>query len=278
MKKIAFFTFLICGVFTFSQVGINTATPSASLDIASKGNTSSTKALEVNNSSALEMVTVLDNGYVGIGTPNPSAQLHTTGSVRMDGLGTNTVNTKVLTTDTTGNVTTRLTNTLLPQILAGGDGTDAVAAAQTISAINNTPGYTNNLTSKSFTVSQTSLVTFSYSLSVLNILTSSGSNIFNDGAAKQIGANLIWKNLPAGSSFAVNGILCTNAMPISNTNNSYTSGTFYQSNSCSIILPPGTYAVELQGFLNAVDNTQGIRATFGGTSYDRFDILATSIQ
>jgi len=277
-KKIAFFSLLICGVSTFSQVGINTSTPSASLDIVSKGNTSATKAMEVNNSSALEMVTVLNNGNVGIGIANPAAQLHTTGTVRMDGLGTNTVNTKVMTTDPTGNVTTRLTNTLLPQILAGGDGTDAVTTAQTISAINNTPGYTNNLASKSFTVSQTSLVTFSYSLGVLNILTSSGSNTFNDGAAKQIGANLIWKSLPAGSSFAVNGIACTNAMPISNANSSYTSGTFYQSNSCSIILTPGTYSVELQGFLNAFDNIQGIRATFGGSPYDRFDILATSVQ
>ncbi|MFP3598431.1 hypothetical protein [Chryseobacterium sp. SIMBA_029] len=277
-KKIAFFSFFICGVFTFSQVGINTSSPSASLDIVSKGNTSATKALEVNNSSALEMVTVLNNGNVGIGIANPTAQLHTTGAVRMDGLGTNTVNTKILTTDTAGNVTTRLTNTLLPQILAGGDGADAVTTPQTISSINNTPGYTNNLTSKSFTVSQTSLVTFSYSLGVLNILTSSGSNTFNDGAAKQIGANLIWKSLPAGSSFAVNGILCTNAIPISNTNSSYTSGTFYQANSCSIILIPGAYTVELQGFLNAFDNIQGIRATFGGSPYDRLDISATSVQ
>ncbi|KFF11868.1 hypothetical protein N6B72_18545 [Chryseobacterium soli] len=278
MKKIAFFTFLICGVFTFSQVGINTSTPSASLDIASKGNTSATKALEVNNSSALEMVTVLDNGNVGIGIANPTAQLHTTGTVRMDGLGTNVTNTKVMTTDPAGNVTTRLTNTLLPQIMAGGNGTDAVPTTQTISSINNTPGYTNNLASKSFTISQTSLVTFSYSLGVLDILTSSGSNNFNDGAAKQIGANLIWKSLPAGSSFAINGILCTNAMPISNTNNNYASGTFYQSNSCSIILIPGTYAIELQGFLNAFDNIQGIRATFGGSPYDRLDISATSVQ
>jgi len=277
-KKIAFLSFFICGVFTYSQVGINTSSPSASLDIVSKGNTSATKALEVNNSSDLEMVTVLNNGNVGIGVANPTAQLHTTGTVKMDGLGTNTINTKVLTTDTVGNVTTRLTNTLLPQILAGGDGTDAVSASQTISAINNTPGYTNNLTSRIFTISQTSLVTFSYSLGALNILTSSGSSAFNDGAAKQIGANLIWKSLPAGSSFAVNGILCTNAMPISNTNNKYTSGTFYQSNSCSIVLIPGTYAVELQGFLNAFDNIQGIMASFGGSPYDRLDISATPVQ
>ncbi|MBB4807219.1 hypothetical protein HNP38_002523 [Chryseobacterium defluvii] len=67
---------LFTGNVLFAQVGINTSTPSASLDIVSKGDTGSTKALEINNSAATEMMTILDNGNVGVGIQNPSAKLH----------------------------------------------------------------------------------------------------------------------------------------------------------------------------------------------------------
>lgn len=86
MKKIGvLFTILIQGLI-FSQVGINQTSPSATLDIVSKGNTVATKALEINNSSGTEIVTVLDNGNVGINVPNPTAKLHTSGSVRYENL------------------------------------------------------------------------------------------------------------------------------------------------------------------------------------------------
>ncbi|WP_223560212.1 hypothetical protein [Chryseobacterium lathyri] len=277
-KKIVSFIFFTCSHLIFSQVGINTDIPSATLDIVSKGSSYATKALEVNNSSSQELLTVLDNGNVGIGIQNPSAQLHTTGTVRMEGLGINTNNTRVMTADTAGNITTRSTSTLLPQVLAGANGLDAINAAQTISSINNVPTYTNGLLIKSFTLSQPSIVTFYYSLGTMDLMSSSGSSVFNDGAAKQIGTNLIWKTVPAGSSFPVNSILCTSALPFSNIGDNYVSGTFYLSNSCSLLLPAGAYSVELQGFVNASDNNLGIRATFGSNSYDRFDITATSAQ
>ncbi|TZF93774.1 hypothetical protein FW781_18995 [Chryseobacterium panacisoli] len=277
-KKIASLSFVACSIFMFSQIGINTDTPSATLDVVSKGNTYATKALEVNNSSALEMFTVVDNGNVGIGIANPSAQLHTTGTVRMEGLGTNLNNTKVMTADTAGNITTRSTSTLLPQVILGVNGQDAILTAQTISSINNVTTYTNALLVKTFTISQSSIVSFSYSLGALSLSTASGSSVFNDGSTKQVGARLIWKTLPSGSSFSLNGVICMSAIPFSNTADTYVSGTFYPSNSCSIILTPGNYSVELQGLVNAFDNTQGIRATFGSNSYDRLDITATAVQ
>lgn len=53
------------------------------------------------------------NAYnVGIGTTSPAAQFHTTGTVRLAGIGTNTNNVKILTTDDNGNVTTRLLSSL----------------------------------------------------------------------------------------------------------------------------------------------------------------------
>ncbi len=54
-----------------------------------------------------------NSGNVGIGTSSPAAQLHTTGSVRLQGIGTNTINTNIVTTDASGNVTTRTLSNLL---------------------------------------------------------------------------------------------------------------------------------------------------------------------
>lgn len=51
-----------------AQSGINTDTPSATLDILSKGNTSTTKALEVNNASNQPILSIYDNGNVDFKT------------------------------------------------------------------------------------------------------------------------------------------------------------------------------------------------------------------
>ncbi|WP_156104466.1 hypothetical protein [Chryseobacterium populi] len=60
----------------FAQVGINTPDPQASLDIQSKGNTASTKAMRINNSDNTEMITITDAGRVGIGIVIPDSPLH----------------------------------------------------------------------------------------------------------------------------------------------------------------------------------------------------------
>ncbi|MCC7025443.1 MAG: hypothetical protein IT265_00710, partial [Saprospiraceae bacterium] len=54
-----------------------------------------------------------NSGNVGIGTTNPLTQFHTTLDVRFEGIGINTTNTKVLTSDALGNVTTRTFSSLL---------------------------------------------------------------------------------------------------------------------------------------------------------------------
>ncbi len=54
-----------------AQVGVGTTSPAATLDIVSKNNTAATKALEINNSSTVEMVTVTNNGQMGINSPVP---------------------------------------------------------------------------------------------------------------------------------------------------------------------------------------------------------------
>jgi hypothetical protein len=63
---------LIAGITTCkAQVGLGTSTPSATLDVVSKDNTAATKALEINNADATELVTVTNSGNVGINAPVP---------------------------------------------------------------------------------------------------------------------------------------------------------------------------------------------------------------
>lgn len=103
MKKILTAAIAFIAIATYSQtgnVGINTSTPSAALDIVSKDSTSATKALEINNSSNTEMVTVLNNGNVGVGTSSPTNSLHVNGSFRLND-GTEQ-NARVLTSDSNG--------------------------------------------------------------------------------------------------------------------------------------------------------------------------------
>lgn len=82
MKKNLTLAMVFFSIIAFSQVGINTPDPQASLDIQSKGNTASTKAMRINNSNGTEMMTVTDAGRIGVGKVLPEGQLHivTTGA------------------------------------------------------------------------------------------------------------------------------------------------------------------------------------------------------
>ena len=57
------------------NVGINTENPSATLEILSKTNISTTKSLAVSNSSGTEMLTLLNNGNLGINVVLPISQI-----------------------------------------------------------------------------------------------------------------------------------------------------------------------------------------------------------
>jgi hypothetical protein len=54
-----------------------------------------------------------NTGRIGIGTPNPTAQLHTTGNLRFENIGSNTKNASILTADDSGNITTRTLSNML---------------------------------------------------------------------------------------------------------------------------------------------------------------------
>lgn len=77
MKKIITLLVLYAVFSTIhAQVGIRTSNPSAALDIVGIGNTSGSKTLELNNSSNTELVTVLDNGNMGINNKTPTVKLN----------------------------------------------------------------------------------------------------------------------------------------------------------------------------------------------------------
>lgn len=54
-----------------------------------------------------------NTGNIGIGTAIPTAQLHTTGSVRFEGISTNTTQTRLITSDANGNLSSRTFASLL---------------------------------------------------------------------------------------------------------------------------------------------------------------------
>ncbi len=101
------------------------------------------------------------NDYVGIGTAAAQARLHVDGTVRFVGLGTNTSNVNVLTTDGIGNVTTRTLgdwsdNDTVTRLGVGGSnyssgdinfvqgtGISLSKAGNTITVTNSNPGSSN---------------------------------------------------------------------------------------------------------------------------------------
>lgn len=159
-------------------------------------------------------------------------------------------------------------------VLAGADGIDAyTGSGVTISATDDNTT-TQLMTSKTFTLNQKSLVTFTYTLSVSNIVAANGSSL-SDNRSKLYGANLYWIN--GGGIFTNNTNISTQSASFSTAAN-YASGWFYPNNTRSIVLPAGTYSVGLQAVVYAgpSDNT-GIRATFGTGVRDILDIIAVPV-
>lgn len=66
MKKVLL---LLIGGLSYAQVGINTQNPTATFEIVSTDNTSSTKSLKISNSTLAEMFTVQNDGNIGVNSP-----------------------------------------------------------------------------------------------------------------------------------------------------------------------------------------------------------------
>lgn len=91
--KAGVFCFLGLGTMSYAQtneydgrVGINTDAPSATLNVKSKtGTGATTKNFELENANSTKLVTVLDNGNVGVNNSNPVRKLDVVGGSRFAG-------------------------------------------------------------------------------------------------------------------------------------------------------------------------------------------------
>lgn len=84
MKKNVTLALALSGVMAYAQttdpyegrVGINTETPSAVLNVKSEDDAKSSKNFELENQSGAKLMTVLNNGHIGLGTDTPGIQFH----------------------------------------------------------------------------------------------------------------------------------------------------------------------------------------------------------
>ena len=136
-------------------------------------------------------------GKIGIGTTNPTAQFHTKGTIRFEGLGSNTVNTKVLTTDSAGNVTSQVISNLLMN-----------------TAVNFFPILNQNTTGNAATVTTNANLTGPVT-SVGNA-TAIGANVINNGMLSQI-ASKVFKGRNAAGIGDVEDLTASQATAMLNT-------------------------------------------------------------
>lgn len=278
MKKILLIAAICCYKLSLCQVGINTETPSATLDIVTKGNTNTTKALEINNSSSKEMVTLLDNGNLGINATVPTAILHTDGTVRHENLPTNNNNINFVTTDNSGNVALRQGNSLFPNFASGGGKTDAISTV-TVNATIGTPGLVNLITPISVNITKRSLVNINYTVTY-NVSTTTPSGNPPTDTNKLIGTILSMPTAAAGSGFNNNDILDIISFPYrAKASGSDLTGLYFLNGSRSLLLTPGNYTFLLRSYLSVnSDDTSGFRVIYGQGPNDSLDIVVTPLE
>jgi hypothetical protein len=219
MKKIYLFLAIIfCTVESMAQEVINTKGTKVVID------SSKWKSVGPN-------IYYKNAGNVGIGTNNPTAQLHTTSTVRLQGIGTNTTDTKILTADAAGNVTTRSissfpTNvdsttannglTLIGKnVQLGGSLTQGTAIANNGNALKiATGGADFNITGLTAGSTATdSLLTVNATTGKINRINITSLNK-NDSTTSNNGLTLTGKNVQLGGNLTQATTITNNANPL----------------------------------------------------------------
>jgi hypothetical protein len=218
MKNIYLFLIIICcGLQTMAQEVINPKGTKILID------TSKWK-ITGNN------IYFKNSGNVGIGTNNPSAQLHTTNTVRFQGIGTNTIDTKILTADAAGNITTRSLSTLPSNIdsttsnngltLTGKNVQLGGNLIQATTITNNanpltiaTAGTAFNITGLTAGAATDSLLTINAATGKINRINTSLFNK-NDSTTSNNGLTLTGKNVQLGGNLTQATTITNNANPL----------------------------------------------------------------
>jgi hypothetical protein len=171
-----------------------------------------------------------NSGNVGIGTNTPSAQLHTTSGVRFQGIGTNIIDTKILTADASGNITTRSLFSLPTNIdsTSANNGLNLIGKEvrlggnliQTTTIINNanpltfaTGGAPFNITGLTAGATTDSLVTVNTNTGKINRINLSTFNK-RDSTTASNGLNLVGKDVRLGGNLTQATTITNNANPL----------------------------------------------------------------
>jgi hypothetical protein len=200
-----FFSFMLACLFGFAQVVLGPKGTRVTID-SSKWQLTGNHLVNKNP------------GNVGIGVSQPSAKLHTSGSVRFEAIDSNRSYSRVLTTDTTGNVSTRRFSQLLASEIAAmptgilkvnsGSGSLSIASAGDFPILN------QNTTGNAATVTTNANLTGPVR-SVGNA-TSIADNVVTDAMLMQVPTQTIKGRISAGNG-TVENLNGTQATSILNT-------------------------------------------------------------
>lgn len=251
------------GIALFGQVGVNTTTPKATLDVTGQpGDTNQTDgfiAPRITGSQLKDKDDRYTSEQDGAIVSVTSGLANTDTSARTRNVLKKGYYTFDSTKGSNGEWVRMFDNA--PVIFSGADGSNAHSGnTVTISAANNNTG-TANMMTRTFTVTEKSLVTFSLSVPVTDIVNANGTNL-TDGTSKNYGFNMILD----GGNFN-NYLFARQGAAFANSGSVYTTGIYQLNASRSVVLEPGTYTATIRVYVYARDST-GIRASFGGNNVD----------
>lgn len=195
---------------------------------------------------------------VGIGTDQPTEELDVVGDVRVRGINLNLGNSetdKRVVADGDGVLKTL---PIRDPRLVNGDLEDNVYSTIDITAPANGLSNTNTMEVFNFQIFETSLVTFSYDISI-SLVTPED---WRDDYARIVTNHLILTNGPSTSNNLLNKRFARSNMIIQQSNGSGgRNGFYFNTSSYSFVLSPGSYTFELQGGI--INSDQSVTARFG---------------
>jgi len=233
--------------------------------------------------------TTLMHAQIGIGTTNPLEDLHISGNnstLRIDGINAtnnsnnlaNVTNGKnaIASADENGNI-------VLQSLPAG---IDVLLNAKNFLPSNyfldtgtsGQPDREEIYTSPSFTLTQSAVVTFKYSVSY-KVLNRAGTLPVSDGKPRLV---FTYLNLGDGSTADTSVRYATSAKTYTNSHSGagvVIDGTMYNSSSDSILLPAGTYSVHMFALIvnyngSSSSTSDAYSVTFGESTNEFINIIA----